>query len=224
MASIHLWASTHHAHLSGSGLPHSIGFFFLVPHICIKISRCHCFILLSSTSLYKCTAFSLSIFWLRGIQVVSSFWLLQITLLLGNPSRPISSGVEITSWFKKLVSYDIGIDSLMWSCFVLNHFQDVDSTSQTISLSTWLQNSISDCGLRHLIIAINVFKLLHNSQASMSDSLTYVTSEHQTLHLSHVTPETVAVDRLDSSGTGGRDWILEASMNLKYSKGGQHEY
>lgn len=58
----------------------------------------------------------------------------------------------------------------------------------------------------------------------MSDSLTYVTSKHQTLHLSHMTPETVAMDGLDRSGAGGRGWVLETSRSLRYSKGGQHEY
>ena len=59
-ASVHLWVSTYHAHLSGSGLPHS-GCFFLVPTVCMQISRSHCFLLLSSIPLSRYTTFSLSI-------------------------------------------------------------------------------------------------------------------------------------------------------------------
>ena len=80
ISNIHLRVSTYCASLSGSGLPHS-GFFFLVPSICLQVSRCHCILPLSSIPLCKCTTLSLSILWLRGILFVFSFWLLQIMLL-----------------------------------------------------------------------------------------------------------------------------------------------
>ena len=80
MSKSHLWVSTYDLYLSGSGLPRSI-WCFLDPFICLKISIRPYFFLLCSTPVCKCTTFSLSILWSRGIEVVFRFWLWQTTLL-----------------------------------------------------------------------------------------------------------------------------------------------
>lgn len=56
------------------------GDFFLVPSICLWLSRFH-FSPLSSNPIHICTTFSLSIVHLHGIFHNSRFWLLQIMLL-----------------------------------------------------------------------------------------------------------------------------------------------
>ena len=75
--------SLYHVYLSESALLHS-GWLFLVPSIRMQISRCHCFLIFSSTPLCKCTTFSFSILWLRGIWVVSRFHYLMTASLFIN--------------------------------------------------------------------------------------------------------------------------------------------
>ena len=59
-ASINFWVCIYHVHLSGSWFPHS-GLIFLVPSICMQISRCHYFLPLVVIPL--CTTFSSLFCW-----------------------------------------------------------------------------------------------------------------------------------------------------------------